>query len=128
MTALQIQTFVPWDGNLSITLPERFRGKKVKLFAEPDAQDEEEKDAFTLFCENFRASDYSSMSDEEYIEGIRSLRGILTGPPDYSDLREETDRPHKMSKEERLAWINSFRGTLHDVDYSDLRDETDREL
>jgi len=92
MTAIQIQTFVPRDGHLSITLPERFRGKKVKLSAEPDGQDEEEKDAFTLFCENFRTSDYSSMSDEEYLEGIRSLCGILTGPPDYSDLREETDR------------------------------------
>ena len=70
-------------------MPESFRGRKVKLSAEPDVQDEEEKDAFTLFCENFRASDYSSMSDEEYVERIRSLRGILTGPVDYSDLREE---------------------------------------
>ena len=32
------------------------------------------------------------MSEEEYLEGIRSLRGILTGAPDYSDLRDETDR------------------------------------
>jgi hypothetical protein len=94
MTAFQTQTFVPLDGNLSITLPESFRGKSVKVHAEPERQSgqEEEEDAFTRFCENFRASDYSSMSDEEYIEGIRSLRGILTGPVDYSDLREETDR------------------------------------
>ena len=128
MTAFQVRTFVPRDGNLSITLPVRFRGKKVKLSAEPEKQDEEEKDAFTLFCENFRASDYSSMSDEEYLEGIRSLRGILTGPVDYSDLREETDRSRKIRQEEHIAWMERFCGSIQNVDYSDLRDETDREL
>ena len=76
MTAMQIQTFVPRDGNLFIALPEYFREAEVELFIS----------------------------------------------------KKETDRPRKMCKEERLAWINSFRGTLHDVDYSDLRDETDREL
>jgi len=92
MTAFQIQTFVPRGGNLSITLPENFWGKSVRLHAESDAQSEPKEDAFTLFCKNFRASDHSSMSDEEYLEGIRSLCGILSGPPDYSNLREETDR------------------------------------
>jgi len=76
MTALQVRTFVPRDGNLSITLPVHFREAEVELFIS----------------------------------------------------KKEKENPRKMSKEERMAWINSFRGTLRDVDYSDIRDETDREL
>jgi hypothetical protein len=92
MTAFQIHTFIPLDGNLSITLPEHLRGKNIKLYAESDGQNEQKEDVFTLFCRNFNSADYSSMSDEEYIEGIRSLRGILSGSVDLSDLRDETDR------------------------------------
>jgi len=42
--------------------------------------------------------------------------------------KKETARPPLLNKEEYLALINSYRGTLHSVDYSDLRDETEREL
>ena len=99
MTAFRIQTFVPSDGIVSITLPERFRKTKVELFVsekemyEPHKMSREERLALLYpFGEAFLSDDSSSMSDEEYIKGIRSLRGILTGPVDYSDLREETDR------------------------------------
>ena len=104
MTALQVRTFVPQDGTLSITLPERFREAEVELFIS-----KKEKSA--------------KMSKEEYMAYMNSFVGTLHDV-DYSDIREE----RKMSKEERLAWINSFRGTLRDVDYSDIRDETDREI
>ena len=110
MTAFQIQTFIPQDGRLSITLPERFREADVELFI---SKKEEGKSG--------------KMSKEERLAWMEKFAGSLQNV-DYSDLRDETDRPRKMNKEERLAWINSFRGTLHDVDYSDLRDETDREL
>ena len=76
MAVFQIQTFIPKDGNLSITVPEYFRGTDVELFIS----------------------------------------------------KKETSIPPKMSSEEYLAHINSYRGTLHSVDYSDLRDERDREL
>ena len=76
MTALQIQAFVPRDGNLFIALPECLRETEVEL----------------------------------------------------SISKKETDRPRKMTKEERLAWMEKFAGSLQNVDYSDLRDETDREL
>ena len=42
--------------------------------------------------------------------------------------KKETARPPRSNKEEYLALINSYRGTLHSVDYSDLRDETERKL
>jgi hypothetical protein len=76
MTAFQIQTFIPQDGNFSITLPSHLRGAEVEL--------------------------------------------VIS--------KEEVSRPAKLSKEEYLALINSYRGTLHSVDFSSLRDETDREL
>ena len=31
MTAFQVQTFVPQDGTLAITLPEKFRGTVMSL-------------------------------------------------------------------------------------------------
>ena len=42
--------------------------------------------------------------------------------------KNEKTKSGKMSKEEYIAHMNSFVGTLHNVDYSDIRDETDREL
>ena len=42
--------------------------------------------------------------------------------------QKETTGPHRLGKEEYIALINSYRGTLHSVDYSDIRDETEREL
>lgn len=76
MTAFQTQTFVPTDGIISVTLPERFRETRVELFIS----------------------------------------------------QKEKTKPSKMSKEERLAWMEKFAGSLHDVDYSDIREETDREI
>ena len=70
MTAFQIQTFIPIDGNLSITLPESLRGKNVKLSAEPERKDET-KDALTLYFEKMESME--SMSDEEFSELLRSL-------------------------------------------------------
>ena len=92
MAAFQFQTFIPQDGVLSVTLPEHLRGKTVKLRAEPEVPTEQPEDAFTLFCNNFRTVDDPAMSDEEYIAGIHSLRGILAGSPDLSELRCEIDR------------------------------------
>jgi len=77
MTAFQIQTFIPQDGSLAITLPEYLRGADVELHIS----------------------------------------------------RKETLKPPQSGKEEYIARINAYRGTLdHSFDYSDLRDETDREL
>jgi len=100
MAAFQFQTLIPQDGVLSVTLPEHLRGKTVKLRAEPtmpterqtELPTEQPEDAFTLFCNSFHTVDDPAMSDEEYLAGIRSLRGILPGSPDLSDLRDETDR------------------------------------
>ena len=92
MAAFQFQTFIPQDGVLSVTLPEHLRGKTVRLRAEPEMPTEQPEDAFTLFCNNFHTVDNITMSDEEYIADIRSLQGILSGSPDLSDLRDETDR------------------------------------
>jgi len=115
MTAFHTQAFVPLDGNLSITLPESFRGKSVKFSAEPDRQSEQKEDAFTLFCKKMDSADSPPMSDEEFFEGLNSIDEWLASLP-------------KLSKEEHVALINSYRGTLQNVDYSDIRDETDREL
>ena len=76
MTTFLAQTFIPQDGNLSITLPEYLRGADVELFI----------------------------------------------------AKKEVSQPSRQSKEKYLAFVNSYRGTLHSVDYSDLRDETEREL
>ena len=112
MTAFQTQTFVPLDGNLSITLPESLRGKKISLYAEPERKNET-KDALALYFEKMESME--SMSDEEFSELLRSLPGILENRP-------------KMSDEDHIAWMNKFQGSLHNIDYSDLREETDREL
>ena len=74
MTAFQLQTFIPQDGTLAITLPECLRGADVEL------------------------------------------------------LVSKKEASSRMDKEEYLALINSYRGTLRSVDYSDIRDETEREL
>jgi len=76
MTAFQMQTFVPQDGKLSITLPVDLREVAVEV----------------------------------------------------SVSKAEMDMPPKLSDEEYVAFMNSFRGTLRNVDYSDLREKTDREL
>ena len=83
MTAFQMQTFIPSDGNLSITLPEYLRGADVELV----------------------------VSKTE-----------ATQPSQWGK------KTPQLSKEEYIARINAYRGTIHSVDYSDLRDETDREL
>jgi len=74
MAALQIQTFVPQDGNLSITLPEHFRETNVELFISKKEKAHPGK-----------------MSEEEYIARMNSFVGTLQNV-DYSDLRDETDR------------------------------------
>ena len=76
MTAFQMQTYIPQDGKLSITLPVDLREVAVEV----------------------------------------------------SISRAEMDMPPKLSDEEYVAFMNSFRGTLRNVDYSDLREKTDREL
>jgi arginyl-tRNA--protein-N-Asp/Glu arginylyltransferase len=119
MTAFQIQTFIPPDGSFTTTFPEHLRGKKVKLSAEPEKQNEQEEDAFTLICKKLdkkhESGDSTPMSVEEFTEFSSALDEWLANRP-------------KRSKEEYLAWLDSIRGTLQNVDYSDLRDETDREL
>ena len=115
MTAFQTQTFVPLDGNLSITLPESLRGKKIFLYAESERKNET-KDALALYFEKMESmGPVESMSDEDFFELLRSL-------PKTFESRS------KMSDEEHIAWMNKFQGSLKDVDYSDLREETDREL
>ena len=101
MTAFQLQTFVPQDGKLSITLPVYLRETDVDMFIskrkdKPPRLSKEEREKYVARINSFRGTlhdiDDSPVSDEEYLEGIRSLRGILTGTLDYSDLREKTDR------------------------------------
>ena len=54
------------------------------------------------------------------------LRGADVG---LHIAKTEASKPLTMGKEEYIARINAYRGTLdHSFDYSDLRDETDREL
>jgi len=79
MTAFQIQTFIPQDGSLFITLPEYLREIDVEV----------------------------SVSAKK---------------------KDKLPKLSKKEKEEYIARMNSFRGTLRNVDYSDLREETDREL
>ena len=76
MTAFQLQTFVPQDGRLSITLPVYLRETDVDMFIskrkdKPPRLSKEEK--------------------EKYVARINSFRGTLHDI-DYSDLREKTDR------------------------------------
>ena len=75
MQTFQTQTFIPQDGVFSIALPEHLRGADVELVITKK--------------ETARPP---LLSDEEYLVGIRSFWGILSGEPDYSDLRDETDR------------------------------------
>jgi len=74
MTAFQVQTFIPQDGTLAITLPEKFRGTDVELFI---AKKE--------------TSNSTSLDKENYLTLINSYRGTLHSV-DYSDLRDETER------------------------------------
>jgi hypothetical protein len=79
--------------NTVLMSDEEYKKYMEEMLADTPMMSEEERLALLYpFGEAFHRTDYSSISDEEYIEGIRSLRGILTGPVDYSDLREETDR------------------------------------
>ena len=73
MTAFQIQTFIPQDGNLSITLPEHLRGADVELLISK----KETSKPFRL-------------GKEEYLDLVNSYRGTLHSV-DYSDLRDETE-------------------------------------
>jgi len=105
MQTFQTQTFIPRDGVFSIALPEHLRGADVEL----------------VITKKETARPPRS-SDEEYVEGIRSLHGIQASPPDLPDIPDET-------VQEYLEGIRSLRGILTGTpDYSDLRDETDREL
>jgi hypothetical protein len=72
MVAFQTQTFVPSDGNLFITLPEKFRGADVELFIA--------KKETTV-----------PSGRKEYLALLNSYRGTLHSV-DYSDLRDETER------------------------------------
>ena len=74
MTVFQIQTFIPRNGNLSITLPEHLRESEVELFVSKKEMNKP-----------FR------LSKEEYFALINSYRGTLHSV-DYSDLRDETER------------------------------------
>ena len=112
MTAFRTLTFVPLDGTLSITLPESLRGKKVKLSAEPDRKNEVDDSDFQEELGEIRM-----MSEEE--------RHALLYPLG-EDFFDSLSSPR--SKEEHLAWMDKFRGSLRNVDYSDFREETDREI
>ena len=70
MTALQIRTFVPRDGTLSIVLPEHLRETNVELSVSKT-----------------EASAPSHLGKEEYLSLINSYRGTLHSV-DYSDLRD----------------------------------------
>ena len=74
MTAFQVQTFIPLDGTLAITLPEKFRGTDVELFISKK-----------------EVSNSSSPDKEKYLALINSYRGTLHSV-DYSNLRDETER------------------------------------
>jgi hypothetical protein len=76
MTAFQIQTFIPQDGNFAITLPEYLRGADVELF----------------IAKKTSQMDKPQIDKEEYIARINAYRGTLDPSFDYSDLRDETDR------------------------------------
>ena len=74
MTAFQLQTFIPQDGTLAITLPEYLRGADVELFVSKK-----------------EASKPMRPDKKEYLALINSYRGTLHSV-DYSDLRDETER------------------------------------
>jgi len=75
MTAFQLQTIVPNNGELFLVLPTDMRGKtiEISLTAKMDFVEREK-------------------SAEESILALRRLRGMLKGNIDLSDLRDENDR------------------------------------
>ncbi|GHT11657.1 hypothetical protein FACS1894170_05520 [Planctomycetales bacterium] len=93
MTAFQLQTFIPDNGELSIVLPVSLRGQSVQLdiFVSP-SQTQSTVDTFTQFCKVIGSTDYSKVGDGKYLEGLRALQGSLKGTLDLSDLRDEGDR------------------------------------
>ena len=74
MVAFQLQTFIPQDGNLAITLPEYLRGADVELLVS-------KKEVLNP----------SRLDKEAYLAILNSYRGTLHSV-DYSDLRDETER------------------------------------
>ena len=74
MVAFQLQTFIPQDGNLTITLPEYLRGADVELLVSKK-----------------EVSNPSRLDKEAYLAILNSYRGTLHSV-DYSDLRDETER------------------------------------
>jgi len=75
VTAFQLQTFIPQDGQLSITLPVHLRETDVEL----------------SIAKREIPSRLSKEEKEKYVAHINSFRGTLHDI-DYSDLREKTDR------------------------------------
>jgi hypothetical protein len=75
MSAFQLQTIVPNNGELFLVLPVDMRGKtvEVSLTAKTDSVESEK-------------------STEESVLALRRLRGMLKGNIDLSDLRDETER------------------------------------
>ena len=74
MTAFQIQTFIPQDGSLAITLPEYLRGTDVELFVSKK-----------------EVAKPSQLGKAEYLDLTNSYCGTLRSV-DYSDIRDETER------------------------------------
>jgi hypothetical protein len=75
MTAFQLQTVVPSNGELFFVLPESLRGKTVEVNLIPKKN----------YVENEQQS-------EDPVLALRRLRGMLKGDIDLSDLRDEEDR------------------------------------
>jgi len=74
MTAFQLQTIVPHNGELFLVLPTDLRGKTVEVSLTTKT-DSAESEQFT----------------EESVLALRRLRGMLKGNIDLSDLRDEKD-------------------------------------
>jgi len=75
MTALQLQTIVPGNGELFLVLPADMRGKTVEV-------------SLTAKTDSVESENLA----EESVLALRRLRGMLKGNIDLSDLRDETDR------------------------------------
>ena len=80
MTALQLQTKVPSNGELFLVLPVEMRGKTIEVSLTPKMD--------SVGSDN-QASEKQA---EESVLALRRLRGMLKGNIDLSDLRDETDR------------------------------------
>jgi hypothetical protein len=90
MTAFQLRTFIPNNGELSIVLPVSLRGQNVQLdISAPLSPAHDAEDTFAQFFKEVCSTDYSKIGDEEYLEGLRTLQGSLKGGLDLSDLRDE---------------------------------------